>query len=626
MKNTRRNIFVSLFIFVLLVEIQGVFASQTFQNSLLKADFNKSSIGGVKLTLYTNKPYSDKIAVNKKNDFEYVILMPETSSSLVSKPSLGTVLDVIKSVDVKTQQYSGNLKGYTKITILTSKATEIASEVKILKPALNESDYKELLSQASKKTNMSVKPQPKTIQTVKKEVIKTTVVAKTTMPTKITKQVSEPLITKKAVSAPVVQKNKAILELPTTSKKAPAQEIVTPKKPVISVKTITHKEKDTVTQVKAVTAPSKLVVAPAAKEVMTNSTNKIVIPAAEVSKEIVGNVKPQIEKPSNKIESPLVEEITPPSKSVGLLQKYKNVIKSNVYYFFGFFVAGFILLLLFVRKNARNFNKQKEIFTQHLTEKPLQENDYTEDITEDMDWQEKFQTYVDKTQPPSENKEIYTESSPENKDLNTLFSNESLSEGSTVEVSEGEASENFYAENVTFEEEVSSQASSQENVFIEESEIPPDYIPHSDEVENLEEIFGNEEIIEETSFSSEESQIENYSQETLYEDSTYTEASSILSELPQKEVEPEDELIKSEYAIDKKKGFYLVNFEDTTALVGYIDDEIFILKRFNEIIYDSIQARLSEKKKHSSNYIARVGDFKALIEVTPGKMNLLIEL
>jgi hypothetical protein len=91
-------------------------------------------------------------------------------------------------------------------------------------------------------------------------------------------------------------------------------------------------------------------------------------------------------------------------------------------------------------------------------------------------------------------------------------------------------------------------------------------------------------------------------------------------------IEPQDEIVKSEFNIDDEKGFYLVDFEDTTALVGHIDEEIFVLKRFDKKINGPLQARLDERKENSTNYMTKVGSFRGLVEVTPQNMNLLIEL
>ena len=60
--------------------------------------------------------------------------------------------------------------------------------------------------------------------------------------------------------------------------------------------------------------------------------------------------------------------------------------------------------------------------------------------------------------------------------------------------------------------------------------------------------------------------------------------------------------------------------------MGRIEDEIFILKKFEEKINAPIQARLNERKGNSTNYMTKIGSFKAIVEVTPKKMDLLIEL
>lgn len=77
--------------------------------------------------------------------------------------------------------------------------------------------------------------------------------------------------------------------------------------------------------------------------------------------------------------------------------------------------------------------------------------------------------------------------------------------------------------------------------------------------------------------------------------------------------------------IDKNKGFYLVKYDGQTALIGYIKDEIFIINKFDKIYNPNLQARLNERKKNKSNYIVRIDNYKALVEVSDKDMNVLIE-
>lgn len=81
-------------------------------------------------------------------------------------------------------------------------------------------------------------------------------------------------------------------------------------------------------------------------------------------------------------------------------------------------------------------------------------------------------------------------------------------------------------------------------------------------------------------------------------------------------------IVKSGYNIDKERGFYLVNLDGMTALVGRIQEEIFVLKKFDQNVDKPIQVR-----KDSSNvYMVKADGFKSLVEVSSNKMSVVIEL
>lgn len=96
--------------------------------------------------------------------------------------------------------------------------------------------------------------------------------------------------------------------------------------------------------------------------------------------------------------------------------------------------------------------------------------------------------------------------------------------------------------------------------------------------------------------------------------------------IEKEEPKPSQPDLVSNIPIDRNKGFYLVNVEGKTALIGYINDEIFIINRFNDIKDTNLQTRLNEKQKDKSTYIVRLGDYKALIEVSNDNMSLVVEL
>lgn len=606
MRNTRKKIFAYLILLcVLFINWQSIFANQTFQNNLLKADLRKSAIGGVKLTLYTKKPYNDSVVANKKNDFEYVILMPETSNSLTVKPSVISVSDVVKSVDIKTQQYENKLKGYTKITILTSKPIEIMPEVKTMATSLSENDYKELLAQASKKQITPVKKEVKPIE-AKKELTKPVPKAQTkTSISKITTPVLAQKTVKKLTSAKSI-KEKPVYKVPVAQpKRAEIPKSLAPAKPIETKIPIVQKK----------------------------VTKEEIIPAQPAKTTLETKVSPEVkttEVKTTEVKSPEVKEISAPIKYSGKFKKYKRIIKNNIYTICGgLFAAGLLLLLFIIKRNAKNFHKQKETFTSQLKEQPLPVTDYTENISEEMDWKEKFQTYVDTKQAQesasSDSEELET-NIQENPELDGLFINEYPTENIPEEVT---------VEDISYQEvkEEGPQEEFEPDYFIEnelteEGEFPENYILPSEEIseEKIDEIFQEDENYP----VFEESQPVTYSEEFPYEQPENIEdlvQEEYLQEVEQpEEQKQEGEVIKSEFAIDDEKGFYLVDFENTTALVGHIGEEFFVLKRFDNIIDGQIQARLNERKENVSSYMTKVGSFKALIEVAPDNMNLLIEL
>lgn len=81
-------------------------------------------------------------------------------------------------------------------------------------------------------------------------------------------------------------------------------------------------------------------------------------------------------------------------------------------------------------------------------------------------------------------------------------------------------------------------------------------------------------------------------------------------------------IVKSGYNIDAEKGFYLVNMDGVSALVGRIKDDIFILKKFNYVVDKPLQVR----QDYGSVYIVKAGGFKCLVDVAKDKMGTLIEI
>ncbi len=79
--------------------------------------------------------------------------------------------------------------------------------------------------------------------------------------------------------------------------------------------------------------------------------------------------------------------------------------------------------------------------------------------------------------------------------------------------------------------------------------------------------------------------------------------------------------------VNSVSGFYLVNFENFSSLIGYIKDEIFVLKTFDEFVNNNIYIKPAEQLSESTyRYIVRIGLYKMVIEVSDKKMSHLIDL
>ncbi len=81
-------------------------------------------------------------------------------------------------------------------------------------------------------------------------------------------------------------------------------------------------------------------------------------------------------------------------------------------------------------------------------------------------------------------------------------------------------------------------------------------------------------------------------------------------------------IVKSGYNIDTERGFYLVSLEGKSAIVGRINQEVFVLKKFDRSINKPLQVRMD----NPNVYMVKADNYKSLIEVQKDNMGVLIEL
>lgn len=612
------NYFYTIALSILLFGAHIASANGIFQNSLIRMEFSKTSSGGIKINLFTGKPYKDAISVNKRSDFEYIILMPETSNSMTADPILNPVIGIVKGVSIKTQPYDDQVKGYTKISIKTLKPVEITTQIKTLNSSdylLSDNDYKELLSQTTKINKAQAKNEIKQPILQKKEILKPVTKQKMVLPPVVGESKKNIKKSSSVALSSNVNSEKVIHQ--STRNFVPQSKAIS--KPKITVKQI--KKSQFVPKEVEKTAPlqeSQDIATPTVTEKNIPETideSKITEP--EIQTQNQSQLEPvsqtqQQPQSQTQVQALLTQKMHLLTNKVKNFGKYKNLFINNLYIIISAIFAIFIILLFGARKMAKNIKKQKNIFINNLEEKPASTPNFMDKINEDMTWKEKYNTFIEASNQKADafDQTVNEQSSSieSNEELNELFSNEppvdNFSERNIY-------SENF-SENIDVDKTEIEQYDLIEKELLENNYIPQNEISEGDEVfgqDKLDKLFGEEEVIGE--------------ENNLIEDGFFIEES-----LEESKQEPADsaEIIKSEFAIDDSRGFYLVDFEESTALIGHIEDEIFVLKQFGEKVEGTLQARINEQKVNGANYMTRVGNFKALVEVTPNNMNLLIEL
>lgn len=322
-------------------------------NSLTQLDIRKanSASASVDVTLYTTAPYADSIAVTKKSDNKYVILMPNVSSSAGSRPDLSGIKDIISDIDVKS--VNDGAGGYTKVTLITTKPLNIRTHAQNSVPLTAEQkSYKNLITQSRTHTNTPVyipdsrKLEPKTTVTVNKPA----------------QPVQMAAVKQEAAS----QKKDNILEV--------AQ----------------HKIKDNVQNKNNKTAEEK-------PKIVNAETKKAEPLKEDISKHVPETVAAPVQK----------ADVKPPVKNFGILSSLKSVkahigrILPNMPITLAMVllpVLGLIFLFKLIKTSVTSSNFLKKSFMEHLATQPVLATDYEEIISNpDLNWQEKYQKFVAET-------------------------------------------------------------------------------------------------------------------------------------------------------------------------------------------------------------------------------------
>ncbi len=187
------------------------------KNCITDVKLNRDG-GSVKVNIYTNKPYTDSVVLSKKEGNKYVILVPETTSSVRTTPKVTGGGNV--SVSMQTINAG---KGYTKITIISDKSINVVP--------------KTITSTVPVKTVSKPAQHPvKSVQTVNKPAVQQKTTQQQTRQNKVIKQAQNKTVGKPAQANKVskVKKQEPVKKVVQTKSQSVVKHNVSPQKTTVS--------------------------------------------------------------------------------------------------------------------------------------------------------------------------------------------------------------------------------------------------------------------------------------------------------------------------------------------------------------------------------------------------------
>lgn len=547
-----------------------------YKNNLLNVELSQTPDNRVSVLLVFEKPYTEPVKVIYKTDNEYNILLPETYHSITSVSTLNALN--IRNASVKLVPYfnQDNSNGYTKITLQTTRPVVFNAHASYITTQIAQNDLIDKLEQDEefkitpttvKVVTNTVKKQAKTVSSKPKTQVKTAT-AKSTTVKSATKQ------------API----------------KPVQKVVQqPVKPVVAPKT-----------------PDEVKLAQSVedKSIETKAQEKNI----ETQTPVVETVSDVIAEQQSK-QSIVPEPIQHQSK----YDIYRIAIEDKLP------LIALILSLILLVGLVRNIFRGKKtvqgssyVATPHFDYEPEQKEDIPQEI-KDLSWQEKYKFMKEK--------EVNSNASFENSEINNQNNvlNEELVPDDKIMALSGEDF-NTTLESVENLDPVIEPSNDSESV-VEDAVSEGSYFDKESLIlDNSEsELFSENELEALNDISDIEPSVD-----LMYESAPDKEDIDVLPvnvEINETKVtNPLEPTLINQAKISKTKGFYLVRYEDEVALMGYINEQIFLLHSFASKQPTFIQTRLTEKKKGSEIYMIRAENFKSLVKVTKDNMQTLINL
>ena len=613
-----------------------VCAGDAYKNNVVDVRVNKESGNAVKVTIYTDKPYTEPVVVNKKANNKYVILMPETSNSLKGAPSVSGVAGTVSNVSVNTQAVSGG-KGYTKIVITSDKAITVVPRTQQMMTS----------KPAEQKPAVAAKP----AQTKP-------AVAQNNNAQQIAQQKAKQEAEKKAQAEKIKQENLKKQQLAQQkAKQAEAQRIAKQKAQAEAAK----KQAEQLAQQSKPTVEKQKPIEVLENEIKTgNYANLNKTENDEIlDKEIKDNL---LDEP---VQVPETKEKTVQDNIKAVLKDFQNIGLWKLLLLAGAITFPVIVIMVILildkkinKKIAKSFRREDE------EELQMKEVETPDNIQPQQPAYNNFNEVLQAeepaipagyTEPNAELESDFVDTDFEN-DINSELVNavEDVQQVQQVGYEEPEIVEPQIVEDTTENEPILNEEMTEEPVAAEppvpaEPYNPDGYLSDFAEVDDKEffdELVmqsladGNANGLPEQSPADaifdfmddnvpEQEQVSDFeSEETVFNSLGENEDASEANEGVVDE-EPKDDdglTMLTEVKISDSKGMYLVNYDNFSSLVGHIDDNYFVIKKFDDVVNSRIILKETEKLKDATRYLVRVGRNKMVVEVSETSMNRLLDL
>lgn len=654
--------------------VAGNFAfADAGKNCITDVKLNKDG-GSVRVNIYTNKPYTDSVVVSKKEGNKYVILVPETTSSVKTAPKVTGGGNV--SVSMQTINAG---KGYTKITIISDKS------INVLPKTITSSVSVKTVSKPAQKTSKPAQTLSKTNQSTTK---------KTTQSAKTVKNQTQKTVAKHAQTKNVtpVKKQESAKKVVHVKKQTPVTKSVVPVKPVQKPVSVNNN----------VNKPIEIL----EHEVNTGKVNDVpeTKQDALLEQAIKDNDAIINERNAKKLKNK--NNTTTDDSKLGakaciklVLDELQELSLWKLLLLAGAVTFPIIVIMIILNLDKKVNKKIKAIRKEEddvvAMERALRENvaavraqkaaqdvpdqsfnsidemlDKVEETPDITDSYNTSSSYESQTSVSENEYQAEPLKSSNDDDLNVVDSSDFELDD---ENGDNELEKNSVIPEVVSDEEFSNIIDNKDdstslddfvadstNISVDNSELEQtttEVAPYKPDVPynpdgvladfsnvNDKEFF-DELVLQSFAQKGTDNLPENSPADDVFGVMTENETGLMLSDFEQENFEnpdnsadvsnpavatssqSDDEVtMLNEVKINDNTGLYLVNYDNFSSLVGHVADDYVVLKKFDGLEKGKIILKHAEKVENANRYLVRVGRNKMIIEVTNKSMSRLIDL